>query len=546
MSPNPAAAQEMDLSTTNRASLAWLNTAANWAVGTGKVSPGDTVSLSGTFSSTLTIQASGASGSLITILFEPGAKFEKPVWQGGAIFSAGKSFWVINGSTNGLIQATANGTALANQVEDSVGININGGSDFTIQNLKIDKMYVRTPGSSDGRRYGGAIVILNVGSNVTIKNCQLFEGDTCIGIAFVAGTTNNLKIQNNIIGRCNHGITVGTSTNQSFMVNMEISGNRINDLDVWEGNAGLHLDGVILFNESPDGSAQFNGLKFFNNYIGPKIGSTNTAGLFMDGYANDDFINTKIYNNLFTADPGLGWNNGCINGEGEIFNNTFIGGNSGIGIKVAAATGTKVEDNVFFNVGLGLFLNANRVNFFANNNIYYGLSQGSAFYDAASGPTNGMYLNLAQWQQYGFDLNSTSAKPILDANFVPASNDTVAKDKGSPHPGFNADKNGVPRPQGPAWDKGAFEFASGTPTPTPIPTPTPTPVPTPTPTPVPTPIPTPVPTPTPTPAPTPAPTPTPPVVVPPHTHTWNEINGKPATYPAAPHTHPIPAGQTQQ
>ena len=54
--------------------------------------------------------------------------------------------------------------------------------------------------------------------------------------------------------------------------------------------------------------------------------------------------------------------------------------------------------------------------------------------------------------------------------------------------------------------------------------------------------PTPTPTPSPTATPTPPPTPTP--VPSPHTHTWDEITDKPATFPNAPHAHPIPGSQT--
>ncbi len=61
--------------------------------------------------------------------------------------------------------------------------------------------------------------------------------------------------------------------------------------------------------------------------------------------------------------------------------------------------------------------------------------------------------------------------------------------------------------RGNPWYIGAYQYATGSPSPTP--TPVPTPAPTPTPTPKPTPNPTPEPTPTPTPKPTPNPTPTP-------------------------------------
>jgi hypothetical protein len=64
--------------------------------------------------------------------------------------------------------------------------------------------------------------------------------------------------------------------------------------------------------------------------------------------------------------------------------------------------------------------------------------------------------------------------------------------------------------------------------------------PTATPVPTATPSPSPSATPTPTPTPTPVPTPTPP----PAGVRWEDIIGKPATFPAAPHTHPIPPGQS--
>jgi len=67
----------------NEWSVTNVNNVSNWSAtpGTaGKISPGDTVTLTGTFTSQIVIAGSGTSGNLITFTFASGAKFSKTAW----------------------------------------------------------------------------------------------------------------------------------------------------------------------------------------------------------------------------------------------------------------------------------------------------------------------------------------------------------------------------------------------------------------------------------------------------------------------------------
>ena len=68
------------------------------------------------------MQGSGTSGNPITILFQPNAVMTSPAWpSSGAINVGGNGYITVDGGSNGIIQDTANGDALANQL-DSTGV----------------------------------------------------------------------------------------------------------------------------------------------------------------------------------------------------------------------------------------------------------------------------------------------------------------------------------------------------------------------------------------------------------------------------------------
>src|ERR1700722_3909463 len=95
----------------------WFNSSSNWGSSFGQIGPGTTVHLCGTFnapagsSGYLTFPGSGNSSNPITLLFESGAVLTAPYWGGnGAIQASGVSNVTVDGGSNGVIEATANGS----------------------------------------------------------------------------------------------------------------------------------------------------------------------------------------------------------------------------------------------------------------------------------------------------------------------------------------------------------------------------------------------------------------------------------------------------
>ena len=109
-------------------SLAAFQGSSLWGGGATQIGPGTTVYICGAITVSqntnfFTFWASGTSGNPITIIWDTGAVVSSPYWptqgSGGAIYATNVAYVVINGGTNGVLQATANGSALANQQQTS-------------------------------------------------------------------------------------------------------------------------------------------------------------------------------------------------------------------------------------------------------------------------------------------------------------------------------------------------------------------------------------------------------------------------------------------
>ncbi len=107
------------------------------------------------------------------------------------------------------------------------------------------------------------------------------------------------------------------------------------------------------------------------------------------------------------------------------------------------------------------------MNFHPNYNLYYAGSPSLQF------NINGSWYTWNAWVDSGFDtIGSSNENSISDIEFqstsgYPASSNMMflmpketspAVDRGRAQTGFSDDKEGTLRPQGSAWDLGAYEF----------------------------------------------------------------------------------------
>jgi Bacterial Ig domain len=479
-------------SAANAKSLAWVNTAGNWGGGAGKVSPGDTVRLCGTFTSQLVVAGSGTAGNMVTLLFEPGANFTTDCWpSSGAIVLNGVSYITIDGGVNGVIRNTNNGTALATQ-NNSRGIG--GGGNGTgilnhgvIKNLTITGMYVNTlapvPEDRDETRAGYCISVS--GTDIVIENNSVSDGDGLITYSATSATQGDIIIRNNTLRRFNHGMTIGVADTNCTLNGMVISGNNFDDSAQYDGPPGgsRHIDGIIIQNNGYSATCRFENLYIHSNCFGGSVGLVTTAAIF-NSMQNPRYQceNWYIFNNVFECDSPYSWGNGFINATAtnlQIFNNTMIGvigpPNYGGGI-TAGGPGCVVKNNILLS-GSGITLYNTTYNdetgrtisgadttyilstYFADvfsdyniiggapsfqiiliksqNNqdnwlggIINGLSNWKTWYN------NNRGMTVPIWNTAHADPNSTTIAPTFvggaaPGKYLPAANDTQARGKGT-------------------------------------------------------------------------------------------------------------------
>lgn len=458
---------------------AWAVGSQTWG-GAGIVA-GDTVHLDGTFTSAFTISGSGSSGNPITILFDSGANFSVPAWAvSGAVILSGRSYVTINGDVTGgrqgLIQSTANGTGLSNQV-NSVGVILTNCSNITVENLTVSPMYVRTVGT-DQNNYGVCVYCLgNNGSgisSITVNNCTLT--DATGGFYFVPnGACSNITYSNCTSYNCNWcGVCSGSGSSANTIVGMYVYGNRFSNWTNWDDTSGadtFHHNGFFTF--ATAGSTA-DTVYYYNNIIGPNYslngGGVNksTSGLFIQF----GVTNARAYNNLFlTNGSGDNPSTGFIyfNPEGNlvstylIANNTFVGGGTGIGINFSPDTfsvgGTqtlKDENNLFQNVDTAVAVfYSGTTSLTCTNNLGYG-GLGNAFKYSTNGSAGG--ISIATWQsETGQDANFSTSNPLLNSANIPSSSSPCRAG------GTNATLASVPldlsnRPRPPTPSIGAYEY----------------------------------------------------------------------------------------
>ncbi len=437
-------------------SAAWFNTSTNWGTATGKISSGDTVHLCGIISTGLGILGSGTSGNPITILFESGAKMSAPHWnQNGvngdsAIYGAGRSYVTVDGGTNGLIEATANGTALSNQ-KIGYGVYFDAPTGVVIKNLKIQNMYVRTPSSSDSTYITNSITVRGGFNDLTISGNTTSNSGGGIFIGYRAGS-NNLKVFNNTLSAHGVALVIGSEGTGAALDNVRVYNNDLSANKEWSGHPDIHVDLLHMYAVQP--STQITNAQVYGNYFHGNLGIYPTAFAFIEGYVTSPLI----YNNVFFHDT-FGGGNGDLAFKGangaRAMNNTFTSNVGGTAIGTTDWGGTErvtIINNVISNYTYG---------------VYDGMSSGTGiqsadynlFYPATTlFRANGQQgITFAQWQAAGFDTHGLLSNPLLDGSYKAQSTSPLINAGTSLSTYFSTDKDGLSRPQGSAWDIGAFE-----------------------------------------------------------------------------------------
>lgn len=435
--------------------VAWLNTATNWGDGSGKVSAGDTVHLCGVISQTVYVLGNGAPGNPVTVRFEPGARLSSPAWDAsrGGLYAKGRQFVLIDGAGVGIIENTANGSALQYKVQ-STGLILSDCQNCEVRNLTVSNIYQRTsPSDPNGSSYG--IVLMGNSTNSSVHDCVVTNVWRALCIHYSEMKSSNVSVYNNTAIKTCIGISIGSTGTGAVAENINIFKNKVSDNYVWDGvstdGGWWHVDGVHAF--AVHTGAAIYGLNIYSNEIGSNLGTHVTSWIYIEGAG---ISNVNVYNNLLTSAGGSYPSQGYIGLKKpvgvNVYNNTIAAGSgkgTGVNLWVGAAS-VDIRNNIFYRVSSGVYVGDTSTMKMCDKNNYYGLGNNQMYYQTR-------FYTLADWQStLGFDRNSIMADPLLSSEYRPASTSPVrAKGDNLGNP-FNIDKAGVIRPYT-GWTLGAYQ-----------------------------------------------------------------------------------------
>ncbi|MDE1941075.1 MAG: peptidoglycan-binding protein, partial [Patescibacteria group bacterium] len=481
--------------------ISWANATSNWGTSAGQIGPGVTLHLCGTFTGAagatlLKAQGSGTAGHPITIKFEPGAVAAAPYWAGsnnpggGAIDISMKSYIILDGGTNGLIENTKNGTGLAYHA-DSVGVMAEGCEDCEIKNLTIADMYVHTSPSDTSVDQTQVIGIEFSGTNTSVHNNTIHDAGWALGDVYnvgvllrggndISGGDNDSLIYGNDIYNIDHGIWLaGYGVAQTI----KVFGNHIHDYANWDTTSNAyHHDGIHAFGwpATSTSFAKINDLWIYDNLFDGDPGNNVTGHVFLEGWNatsdptpwTDSTGMLHFFNNIGVFPNGRLTYNGIFaimyaGSNFQIYNNTVVGSSPTAGGSVClgvASPNPTIKNNVIegCNVLIGSVTQINNPSQIDYNT--YGDCDNSynCWWDL--GPGTG---DFTKWLSIsgGADAHSTYHSNIdLDSNYRPLA--------GSPAIGsalnltglgtapLDSDIVGTARPASSAWDAGAYQSGS--------------------------------------------------------------------------------------
>jgi hypothetical protein len=476
--------------TNNTHPPSWFNSSGNWGSGAAQIGPDTIVHLCGTITTALTAQGSGTSGHPWTLLFESGAKISKSTPP--FLDVSGRSFFVIDGGSscgwnpatlsetacNGLLEATANGTGMANH-SDAHAVTCGSSHDWEFRNISMQNMYVRVPNSGDTNGSNGTLFYCYPDPVNNVHIHHLTVNNFHWGMTFNAqdsgSSVNNVEIDHVSHKNYDHGVASGIGA--GFITNLLIHDNGYGTTKVWDTlDNSNHHDGVHLYDgENGLQSGSISGVQIYRNYFYGDWGNNPTGWIFFEGH-----INATIYNNVGISPAGThNLANGAFNNCNSIgphtvnlYNNTFIflqSAQNPYMIQLcgthdvrnnALVTQTGPNNNPFLSSGPGS--GTWNYNAYASTNPGYQLFSNSGsccVWTYAQWKTNkGADANSGAIQSPPMGLNTASGAPNTGSPVISAGQNLTSLGISA----LNSDMNGNARPTSGAWTIGAFNFGSST------------------------------------------------------------------------------------
>jgi hypothetical protein len=338
---------------THNTSVAWASTATP-----GKISPGAIVYLCGTLASAvntnlLKMQGSGLTGSPITYIGDTGSILQSPAFpagtSAGGINLNGNSYITFNNVT---VQNTLNGTpggacpgGSCTSAQQSAAWNVQNSSNIIIENSTCQYIYIHASGDTTtgepDTSFDNCVWANAFGSNIVITNNTFHDiGWSIYLYGSQTGSVGPAITQNNIYNYV-HGIGLAPNATGQIIQNALIDSNRIHDAANWTdgGCTGTgcpdHIDGIHTFVQNSTTGGTINGIQISNNWFYGTFPQNTTAELYCQGGqggAQGTQENYSVFNNVFdtTGMSGITGGNGAMScypwtGTNILANNTFIG-----------------------------------------------------------------------------------------------------------------------------------------------------------------------------------------------------------------------------
>jgi len=318
-------------------SLAWLNSGGDWGSGIGRVGPGTTVDLCGTFTQAVETQGSGEAGEPITIAFTAGSKIAMAgdgcPGTGCINLKSGSEFVTVTSVAGykGQIENTERSYAKDHEEgPGTTGVKAFGCRHCNIENLEIGPLYVSKKGDVVGNVEIQGITIDDEGGEPeydTIENSYLHDLGWAVNVQNGAHS-GHIYVEGNTFYHLTHGLYLGANAKGS--VGQEVfAHNRFYGNSNWEdGEANTnHVDGVHCAADEAY-LTHYTGLYLYDNYITTE-GADTTGPIFLEGTNGgtpcaDKTSNVWIFNNVLTGNTCCGLA-GAFTGEDHTYNNTMIG-----------------------------------------------------------------------------------------------------------------------------------------------------------------------------------------------------------------------------